>query len=135
MHKGNCLCGAVKIHVTGHALNSRYCHCQQCQKATSAPFFARVLFYQDDVKITGPIKYYSSSPELDRVFCSQCGSSIAACRKDKTVIGIAITMFENTNIFPPTEHIWVSEKVGWTKLEDGLKQYDKGHNNEIPHSD
>jgi hypothetical protein len=25
--------------------------------------------------------------------------------------------------FAPTEHIWVSEKMKWVKLDDGLPQY------------
>jgi len=126
VHKGSCLCNEVAIQVTGTAINSRYCHCRLCQKATGAPFFARVLFNQCDVEITGPIKSYPSSPELDRVFCVNCGTSIAAWRKNGTVAGIAIVLFENPNAFPPTEHIWVSEKNEWVDLEDGLCQHERG---------
>jgi hypothetical protein len=30
---------------------------------------------------------------------------------------------DDRNAFVPTEHIWVSEKVDWLNLNDGLPQY------------
>lgn len=125
IHKASCLCSRVTIHVSGEPINSRYCHCRLCQKATSAPSFARVLFNQADVKLSGPIKRYPSSTELDRLFCSNCGTSIAAWRKNGTVTGVAIALFDNPNIFPPTEHTWVSEKIEWSNLDDELCKHDK----------
>ena len=88
-----------------------------------APFLARALFPQTKVTITGQIKRYSSSDELDRVFCPKCGTTIGAWRKNGTYIGIALTVFDDRNAFQPIEHIWVSEKVDWLKITDGLHQY------------
>jgi len=123
MEKASCLCGDVTITVSGTPINSRYCHCRQCQKAIGAPSFARVLFNQKDVNIEGPVKSYSSSPELDRLFCGQCGASVAAKRKNGSVIGIATALFDNSDTFAPTEHVWVSEKQVWDDLNNKLTKF------------
>ena len=123
MEKASCLCGDVKILVNGTPINYRYCHCRQCQKALGSPSFARVLFNQIDVNIVGPVKSYLSSAQLERLFCSRCGSSIAAKRKDGSVIGISIALFDNGEAFTPTEHTWVSEKAIWCDFDDALMKY------------
>jgi len=60
---------------------------------------------------------------LERLFCGQCGTSIAARRKNGTVIGIALVLFDNKNAFPPTEHTWVCEKVEWDYLHTKSVKY------------
>ena len=35
----------------------------------------------------------------------------------------AVAAFDDRNAFAPTEHIWVSEKIDWVRLDDGLRQY------------
>jgi hypothetical protein len=37
--------------------------------------------------------------------------------------GVALAAFDDRNAFAPAEHIWVSEKMDWVKLDDGLPQY------------
>ena len=37
--------------------------------------------------------------------------------------GVSLATFDDRNAFAPTEHIWVSEKIGWLRLDDGLPQY------------
>jgi len=39
------------------------------------------------------------------------------------VQGVALATFDDRNAFTPTEHIWVSEKIDWVRLDDGLPQY------------
>ncbi|MEW6151131.1 MAG: GFA family protein, partial [Pseudomonadota bacterium] len=34
-----------------------------------------------------------------------------------------LATFDDRNAFAPTEHIWVSEKLTWVKVDDGLVQY------------
>jgi len=39
------------------------------------------------------------------------------------VVGVALASFDDRNAFRPSEHIWVSEKIDWVRLDDGLRQY------------
>jgi hypothetical protein len=121
--EGGCLCGAVRFKAEGEPINVRLCHCRNCQKAMGSPFFARALFPQDAITVQGETGRYPTSEHLDRVFCKRCGTRLFAWRTNGTAAGIALATFDDRHAFAPTEHIWVSEKVAWVKLDDGLTQY------------
>jgi hypothetical protein len=121
--EGGCLCGAVRFKAEGDPLNVRICHCRTCQKATGSPFFARAVFDQRALTVEGDTGRYPSSELVDRVFCKTCGTRLFAWRKIPAVAGVAIAAFDDRNAFAPTEHTWVSDKIGWVRLEDGLPQY------------
>ena len=88
-----------------------------------SPFYARALFDQKALAIEGETASYASSQRLDRVFCPRCGTRLFSRRKDGTMAGVALAVFDDRHAFAPTEHIWVSEKMTWVTLEDGLPQY------------
>jgi hypothetical protein len=123
VREGRCMCGAVRFTTSGNPLNVRICHCRKCQRALSSPFFARALFDQNEVVIDGPIAAHLSSAALERVFCKVCGTRLFARRTNGTYIGVSVAAMDDRNAFVPTEHIWVSEKLHWLNLNDGLPQY------------
>jgi hypothetical protein len=123
VRKGGCLCGAVRFKAVGEPVNVRICHCRNCQKAMGSPFYARALFDQKALAIEGETASYPSSERLGRVFCKRCGTRLFSWRADGTMAGVALAVFDDRNAFAPTEHIWVSEKITWVTLEDGLPQY------------
>ena len=122
-HEGGCLCGAVRFKAEGEPLNVRICHCRNCQKAMGSPYFARALFPQAALTVDGATSRYPTSPRLERVFCTTCGTRLFAWRTDGTVAGVALAGFDDRNAFAPTEHIWLSAKMDWVRIDDGLKQY------------
>jgi hypothetical protein len=125
IREGGCLCGAMRFKAVGDPVNVRVCHCRNCQKAMGSPFFARALFDQSALTVEGETGRYPSSEALDRVFCKVCGTRLFAWRKIGTMAGVALAAFDDRNAFTPTDHMWVSEKMAWVKLEDGLPQHAK----------
>jgi len=123
MQEGGCLCGAVRFRTVGEPINVRTCHCRNCQKAMGSPFFARALFDQRALTVEGEIASYPTSDALDRLFCQTCGTRLFSRRTDGTAVGVALATFDDRNAFAPTAHIWVSEKMHWVRLDDGLPQY------------
>jgi hypothetical protein len=123
IREGGCLCGAVRFKTEDEPLNVRICHCRSCQKAMGSPFYARALFDQRAFKVEGETVPYLSSPALERVFCKKCGTRLFSRRTNGTVVGVALAAFDDRNAFRPTEHIWLSEKMDWVRVDDGLKQY------------
>jgi hypothetical protein len=121
--EGGCLCGAVRFKAAGEPINVRICHCRNCQKAMGSPFFARALFDQTALTVDGETARYASSERLDRVFCKTCGTRLFAWRRIGTLAGVALAAFDDRNAFTPTDHMWVTEKIDWVKLDDGLAQY------------
>jgi hypothetical protein len=124
--EGGCLCGAVRFRIHGEPINVRICHCRRCQKAMGSPFFARALFDQRVIEVEGETGRHGSSERLDRLFCKTCGTSLFSWRRNGTAAGVALAAFDDRNAFAPTEHIWVSEKMNWVRLDDGLMQYAQG---------
>jgi hypothetical protein len=123
IREGGCLCGAVRFKAVGEPVNVRICHCRNCQKAMGSPFFARALFDQSALTVEGETARYASSKALDRVFCKTCGTRLFAWRTDGVRAGVALAVFDDRNAFVPTDHMWVTEKMDWVKLDDGLPQY------------
>jgi hypothetical protein len=126
VQEGGCLCGAVHFTCEGEPINVRICHCRKCQKAMGSPFFARALFDQRAITVNGDTGRFPSSDRLDRVFCRACGTRLFTWRRNGTAAGVALATFDDRNAFVPTEHIWVSEKIVWVRLDDGLPQYPEG---------
>jgi hypothetical protein len=123
IREGGCLCGAVRFRCEGEPINVRVCHCRTCQKAMGSPFFARALFEPRALTIEGETAFYPSSEAVHRVFCKTCGTRLFSRRTNGTAVGVALATFDDRNAFAPAEHIWVSEKMDWVRLDDGLPQY------------
>jgi len=121
--EGGCLCGVVRFKAEGEPINVHICHCRNCQKAMGSPFFVRALFDQKALTVSGDTARYASSETLDRVFCKACGTRLFSWRRNGTAASGALAVFDDRNAFAPTEHIWVSEKMDWVRLDDGLLQY------------
>lgn len=123
--EGGCLCGAVRWKASGEPINVRNCHCRLCQKAMGSPFFARALFRQEDVEVEGHTEQFPSSDRIWRVFCRECGTRLFARRTDGSVMGVALATFDDPSAYAPTEHIFVSSKISWLSINDGLPQHQK----------
>ncbi len=126
IREGRCLCGAVRFKAKGEPINVRICHCRNCQKAMGSPFYARALYPQTSIEVEGDTGSYPSTPALGRVFCKACGTRLFSWRANGTAAGIALAVFDDRHAFAPTEHIWVSEKMNWVRIDDGLPQYAEG---------
>ncbi|MGI9235114.1 MAG: GFA family protein [Woeseiaceae bacterium] len=121
---GSCLCGAVRYAVLGPLRPVIYCHCEQCRK-TSGHFVAASACASDDLTLTeaGGLRWYDSSPEAQRGFCSDCGSSLFW----RPVSGGHVSIMAGT-IDVPTgikaiAHIYVDSSSDYYGINDGLPQY------------
>ena len=76
-HSGGCLCGGVQYVVTGPLRDVVNCHCGQCRR-THGHFAGYTEAPLSDFKLESSesLKWYQSSPQARRGFCSICGASI-----------------------------------------------------------
>ena len=123
---GGCFCGASRYLAQGEPINIRVCHCTICQRSIGAAFNARVLMPLGGFIATGPVGRLQSSPVLVRGFCTACGTSLFTERAGAGVIGLTCGGLDRPEDFQPTEHIWVSSKQSWLKIDDGRPQYPEG---------
>lgn len=125
---GGCLCGAVRYRLTERPFNSGICHCETCRKAASAPSlpYAGVALAAFVVTQGKPVSYRSSARVM-RSFCGACGSPLTYFNEDKPdKIDIMTCSLDDPEVVPPTEHVWMAEKLGWEVVADGLPAYPHG---------
>lgn len=85
VHHGACLCGAVRLDVTGSLDAVVLCHCSQCRRGNGGAFNVAVIVDTDQVTLHGRdhLREYESSPGKLRAFCGVCGSPVYSRRLDK----------------------------------------------------
>ncbi|MGN6773009.1 MAG: GFA family protein [Rhizobiaceae bacterium] len=125
LYAGGCLCGKVRYRAEATPINERVCHCRLCQKAVGAAFNARLLFAGNDVSIEGSMRWAHSSPDLQRGFCLECGTTVFTRRLSNGVVGVGSGTLDEPSLFRPQMHIFASMKQPWIVLDDGLPQYEE----------
>jgi len=123
MHKGSCLCGAIRFEVTGDLHPPDACHCSQCRKH-SGHFWASTDVPRANVTIHGAdtLTWFRSSEKVRRGFCSTCGASLFWDPLHKDKIAIAMGAFDSPTHTKLAMHIHVADKGDYYELGDGLPQ-------------
>jgi hypothetical protein len=124
VHKGSCLCGAVRFEVDAALNPPDACHCTQCRKQ-SGHFWASTDVYRTALEIHGAenIVWFQSSEKVQRGFCSVCGSVLFWDPLEKDVIAVAMGAFDSPTDTRLEMHIFVSDKGDYYEIEDGLPQH------------
>lgn len=81
-----CNCSSVKIRIRAPAVQAFYCHCDDCQKATGAPFVMVSIFPASVVEIEGETDAWTLR-EMPRHRCRRCGTQLLGI-PDEEQIGI-----------------------------------------------
>lgn len=123
MHRGSCLCGAVRFEVAGELPAPDACHCSQCRKhsghyfvSTDVPRAALTVHGADQVG------WFHSSEKVRRGFCSTCGSSLFWDPVRRDVIGVAMGAFERPTGTRVAIHVHVADKGDYYEITDDLPQ-------------
>jgi len=123
MHKGSCLCGAVRLEVAGELAPPTACHCSRCRKhtghyeaGTDVPRAALTVFGEDKVG------WYHSSEKVRRGFCTVCGSSLFFDPIHHERIGIYMGAFDTPTNTRLAMYIFVADKGDYYDIADGLPQ-------------
>ena len=122
MHKGSCLCGAVRFEVAGELPGPDACHCTQCRKH-SGHVFASTDVPRAAVTIHGAenVTWYPTA-KARRGFCSTCGSSLFWDPFNRDWIGIAMGAFDTPTGTKLAIHIHVADKGDYYDITDGVPQ-------------
>jgi hypothetical protein len=118
---GGCLCGAVRLAVTGAPYRVGLCHCLDCRKHHGAPFLATAIFPASAVSVTGAPSAYGG-----RHFCPTCGSSVFSRSDDE--IEVHLGCLDAPDQFRPTYELWVVRRERWLPPFEGVRSYP--HNRE-----
>lgn len=119
---GQCLCGHVRFAYAGGPNWVAHCHCASCRRACAAPFTTFLGVSDGSWRWLGPAPaVYASSPDVERLFCRQCGTQMAyrAGRWPGEQHFYAATLDDPTSV-TPQEHVNYAEHLAWIVLADGL---------------
>src|SRR5215210_7210759 len=110
MLTGRCLCGAVRYRLASEPFDAGWCHCRTCQLNSGAPAMAFASVPVDDwiVEQGGlVIRQVKSSSFGHRLFCSNCGTPLAA-RVDHQprTVDFSIATLDEPDAVPPGFHIF-----------------------------
>lgn len=127
MHKGSCLCGAVRFTVASDLSEASACHCSRCRKWTGH-FLADAEVPRDTVTISGEehINWFTMSAKARRGFCATCGSSLFFDPLDKVKhswLGIALGAFDSPTDTHLKLHIFTGDKGDYYEIEEGVEQH------------
>lgn len=123
MHKGSCLCGAVKFEVACALPGPDACHCVACRKSSSHCFVSTdVPKSAVTIEGEGNVSWYQSSEKVRRGFCATCGASLFWDPVFRDWIGVAMGAFEAPTQTKLALHVFVSEKGDYYEITDGLPQ-------------
>ncbi len=126
MHKGSCLCGAVRftVDVEGPLPGPDACHCTACRKS-SGHFFVSTDVPRSAVRIEGEdrVTWYRSSEKARRGFCGTCGSPLFWDPVHRDWMGVAMGAFDGPTGTKLAVHVFVEEKGDYYALDDGLPQH------------
>ncbi len=125
MLHARCSCGAVRISTSGEPLQVSWCHCRDCRRQTGAPAVVWAGFRSEQVAIDGAPKRRQSSDHVVRAFCGDCGTPMTY--EDDRLAGeiyIHAGLFDEADHLVPDRHAYVTSKLFWLHLEDGLDKFD-----------
>ena len=123
MHRGSCLCGAVRFEVEGALKAPDACHCSLCRRqsghywtSTNVPRSALTLHGE------GKLTWYQSSEKVRRGFCSVCGSALFWDPAGHDFIAIGMGAFDKPTHTHLEKHIFTADKGDYYEIADGLPQ-------------
>jgi hypothetical protein len=127
MIRGSCLCGEVRLEISGAVSGGSHCHCSMCRKAHGAAFATYATVSAADFRIVSGenrITRYRSSPGIVRTFCARCGSTLQWLPESKPdKVDVALGVLDDDPGVRPTHHIFVGSKAPWHDITDSLPQH------------
>jgi hypothetical protein len=87
-----------------------------------------VTFEASEFRVTsGELAIFRSSEPVQRGFCARCGTPLTYAHAGRPAqVDVTIASFEEPGSFQPKRHIWVSDRIDWAPLADGLPQFQRG---------
>jgi hypothetical protein len=119
--RGGCLCGGVRYEIHGPLRDVIACHCSQCRR-TSGHFVAATQARTADLVLreSGTLRWYRSSSEAERGFCSRCGGNLfwRPTAPDAGVTSIMAGTLDAPTGLRVMQHIFVADKSDYYEISD-----------------
>ncbi|MBL4906264.1 MAG: GFA family protein [Sneathiella sp.] len=127
---GGCACGQIHYEVNGPVEFSFHCYCRKCQRSTGGGHSSAFAVANEDVILTGEIKYYSQPADTGYIsysgFCPNCGSPILSKTErfpDRFYFHAAT--LDDPSLFRPEVVVFKEQAHSWDRANILLINADK----------
>jgi len=119
--RGRCLCGGVGFELLGPFRPISMCHCRQCAQWSGNQVAMTAVPLDRFVMNRGAelLRWYRSSEEAERGFCSTCGSSLFWRPTDRSRMSVAAGAIDPPTGLAIAHHIFVADKSDYYTIDDG----------------
>lgn len=132
---GGCGCGHVRFRVAGEPIFVNNCHCTQCQHQTGGTSVVNAFFESERIEVTAGVLTEhvlmagSGGPHVV-CRCAACGSAVFSHypRFGRLGAGVRVGAFDDSSAFTPDAVVWVSEKMPWVALPEGIPAFAQYYN-------
>ena len=119
---GGCQCGAIRFEVTGAPERVYCCHCTECRRQSASAFGISAIYRPDALRLVRGEPREWSRPaagggSLACRFCPDCGSRV--WHEGRGTISVKGGALDDPP--EPRSHIWVSRKLPWVVLPEGVE--------------
>jgi len=130
--EGSCQCGQVTYKLYKKPSMVLACHCTECQKLSTSPFSITAVVESTAIEFNGELKEWSRTAESgnrnNAMFCTTCGNRIYHYNpenSDTIKLKLKATNLNDDQVFEPSAHVWVCEKLSWYQIPKGIKVFEK----------
>jgi|TARA_B110000438_G_C15761814_1_gene627650 hypothetical protein len=126
---GSCLCGNIQYNFNqSKALSAHHCHCIDCQKSTGSGKATIVIIPEDELSITGNLKFYSvtgsQGSQINRGFCQNCGSPVISFMKENPGMKfIKAGTLNDSSWLTIASNFWSSTANNWSPIQDEVETF------------
>lgn len=129
MYKGSCLCGAIKIELSGPITSIIHCHCSLCRKNSGTAYATNGFINSDDLEVLDPalkLNSFEFKPGKERHFCSVCASPIYSSNADNPgKLRLRLGILDSDIVEKPSSHNFVSSRANWDTMDSDLPRYEQ----------
>jgi hypothetical protein len=117
-HRGNCLCGLVRVTARTKSDSIGVCHCKTCRRWGGGPLFAADCEHDVVFEGTEHISTFNSSAWAERGFCSECGTHLFYRLKQKGHYALPVGLFEDSENWLLAEQVFIDEKPAFYSFSE-----------------
>ena len=125
---GSCSCGRVRFELDGRPMLMRHCHCSRCRHARGAAYATNLAWPLAALRYTAGEAEVVDFPLpgaqfFGVAFCSTCGGALPRRSEGRGFVVVPVGSLDSDPEIHAHSHAWVSSKVPWYDIHDGLPQF------------
>lgn len=128
MYFGSCLCGGIRLEITGPITSIIHCHCSKCRKSSGTAYATNGFVAVNDLTITAGdqlLASFESGPGKHRHFCKICASPVFSTNAAvPEQVRLRLGILDSPINERPISHNFVSSKANWDDLDAQLPRSD-----------